>query len=182
MFNPVHHHCHPFMDFYKGLTCAEPRPLLIVRKSDTPIFWRACLLVVPAGLDPRTYSIGTLHNYSKLEKGWSAQSVRTFARKNQTNCDELVTLEFIPPKYREYNDVFEELERGFPLPKHSEDDHEIVLEAPEKLATGFNYNTNEKETKIFQVYIKKISEKVTSNNRSQKYPNPLCSFRKKPGN
>ena len=60
MFNPVHHHCHPFTDFYKGLTCVEPRPFLTARKSDTPIFWRACLLVVPAGLDPRTYSIGTL--------------------------------------------------------------------------------------------------------------------------
>ena len=31
--------------------------------SQTPLFfWRACLLVIPAGLDPRTYSIGTLHN------------------------------------------------------------------------------------------------------------------------
>ena len=61
MINPVHHRCHPFTDFYKRLTCVEPRPLLIARKSDTPILWRACLLVVPAGLDPRAYSIGTLH-------------------------------------------------------------------------------------------------------------------------
>ena len=60
MLNPVHHHCHPFTDFYKGLICVEPKPLFIARKSDTLIFWRACLLVVPAGLDPRTYSIGTL--------------------------------------------------------------------------------------------------------------------------
>ena len=60
MFNPVHHHCHPFTDFYKRLICVELRPLLTARKSDTPIFWRACLLVVPPGLDPRTYSIGTL--------------------------------------------------------------------------------------------------------------------------
>ena len=58
--NPAHHHCHPFTDFYKGLTCAELKPLLIARKSDTLIFWKACLLVVPAGLDQRTYSIGTL--------------------------------------------------------------------------------------------------------------------------
>ena len=62
MFNPVYHHCHLFTDSYKGLTCAEPKPLLTARKSDTPILWRACLLVVPAGLDPRTYSIGTLHD------------------------------------------------------------------------------------------------------------------------
>ena len=61
MFNPVHHYCHPFTDFYKGLTCVELRPFLTVRKSDTFILWRACLLVVPAGLNPRTYSIGTLH-------------------------------------------------------------------------------------------------------------------------
>ena len=62
MLNPVHHHCHPFTDSYKGLICAEPKPLLTARKSDTPIFWKACLLVVPAGLDQRTYNIGTLHN------------------------------------------------------------------------------------------------------------------------
>ena len=61
MFNPVHHHCHLFTDFYKGFTCAELKSFLLVRKSDTLILWRACLLVVPAGLDPRTYSIRTLH-------------------------------------------------------------------------------------------------------------------------
>ena len=60
MFNPVHYHCHPFTDFYKKLICVELKPLLTARKSDTLILWRACLLVVPAGLDPRTYSIGTL--------------------------------------------------------------------------------------------------------------------------
>ena len=62
MFNPVHHHCHLFTDFYKRLICAEPKTFFIVRKSDTFILWRACLLVVPAGLDPRTYSIGTLQD------------------------------------------------------------------------------------------------------------------------
>ena len=60
MFNPVHHHCHPFTDFYKKLICAEFKLFFLVRKSDTLIRWRACLLVVRAGLDPRTYSIGTL--------------------------------------------------------------------------------------------------------------------------
>ena len=60
MFNPVHHHCHPLTDFYKRFTCAEFKPFLFVRKSDTFIFWRDCLLVVPAGLDPCTYSIRTL--------------------------------------------------------------------------------------------------------------------------
>ena len=60
MFNLVHHHCHPFTDFYKRFICVEFRPLFIVRKSDTFILWRACLLVVPAGLDPCAYSIGTL--------------------------------------------------------------------------------------------------------------------------
>ena len=60
MFKLVHHHCHPFTDFYKGLICAELKPLLLARKSDTPILWKAYLLVVPAGFDPRTYSIGTL--------------------------------------------------------------------------------------------------------------------------
>ena len=53
MFNFVHHHCHLFTDFYKGLICVEPRPFLIARKSETFIFWRACLLVVPVGFDPR---------------------------------------------------------------------------------------------------------------------------------
>ena len=60
MLNPVHHHCLPFTDFYKRLICVEPRPFFTARKSDTLILWRACRLVVPAGLDPRTYSIGTL--------------------------------------------------------------------------------------------------------------------------
>ena len=84
-----------------------------------------------------------------------AENVEIFARKNQTSCDEFATLEFIPLKYKEYNDVFEKLEKSFPLPKHFENDYEIVLETPEKLATGFIYNTNEKKTKVFQVYIKK---------------------------
>ena len=61
MFNPVHHHCHPFTDFYKKLICAEFKPFFIVRKSNTFIFWKACLLVVPAGFDPRIYNIKTLH-------------------------------------------------------------------------------------------------------------------------
>ena len=92
----------------------------------------------------------------KIKKGLvGAKNVGTFARKNQTSCDEFATLEFIPPKYREYSDVFEKPKKSFPLPKHSENDHEIVLEAPEKLATGFIYNTNEEKTKSFQVYIKK---------------------------
>ena len=60
MFNPVYHHCHLFTDFYKRFTCVELKPFFIARKSDTFIFWKACLLVVPAGLDPRTCSIGTL--------------------------------------------------------------------------------------------------------------------------
>ena len=97
-----------------------------------------------------------------------AKNVGTFARKNQTSCDELATLEFIPPKYREYSDVFEKFEKSFPLPKHSENDHEIFLETPEKFATGFIYNTNEEKTKVYQVYIKKISEKVTLDIRNQK--------------
>ena len=60
------------------------------------------------------------------------------------------------------------LKKKIPLPKHSENDHEIVLEAPKKLATGFIYNTNEKETKILQVYIEKNLKKITSDIRSQK--------------
>ena len=60
MFNPVHHHCHPFTDYYKRFTCAEPKTFLIARKSNIFILWKTCLLVVPAGHDPRTYSIGTL--------------------------------------------------------------------------------------------------------------------------
>ena len=60
MFNPAYHHCHLFTDSYKGLTRVELKPFFIARKSDTLILWRACLLVVPAGLNPRTYSIRTL--------------------------------------------------------------------------------------------------------------------------
>ena len=66
MFYPVHHHYHLFTDFYKGLICVELRLFLTARKSDTFILWRACLLVVPAGLDSRTYSIGTLQTRPTL--------------------------------------------------------------------------------------------------------------------
>ena len=78
-----------------------------------------------------------------------AKSVGIFIRNNQINCDEFATLEFIPLKYKEYNNVFEEPEKSFPLPKHFENDYEIVLETPEKLATGFIYNTNEKKNDFF---------------------------------
>ena len=239
MFNPVHHHCYLFTDFYKRFTCAELKSLFIARKSDTFIFWRACLLVVPAGFNPRIYNIRTLHFNSSgrmdndriivlfslkrkpvetlLDSGatqnfmsmkyvkqnniplikkitprtfgsikpdekfrikyetkplWAinythkkqlvfdvfekwkpiylkiplfrkynpkivwksmqvtiknqlfkirkklvdAKSVKTFARKIQINCDEFATLEFIPLKYREHSDVFENPEKKIPLP------------------------------------------------------------------
>ena len=70
MFNLVYYHCHFFTDFYKRLICFELKPLLTVRKSDTFILWRACLLVVPAGLDPRTYSIGTLHSNTSVKQSF----------------------------------------------------------------------------------------------------------------
>ena len=81
MFNPAYHHCHPFTDFYKRLICVELKPLLTARKSDTFIFWRACLLVVPAGIDQRTYSIGTLHRivFSFFERrGKSIETKTTY--------------------------------------------------------------------------------------------------------
>ena len=78
-----------------------------------------------------------------------AAGVGTFTRKNQINCDEFATLEFILPKYKKSNGVFEKFEKRFLLPKYSEDDQEIVLKRPEKLATGFIYNTNEKK-KLFR--------------------------------
>ena len=53
MSNPVYYHCPPFTDSYKGFTCAELRPLLTVRQVRHLIFWKARLLVVPAGLNPR---------------------------------------------------------------------------------------------------------------------------------
>ena len=110
-----------------------------------------------------------------------AEGVGTFARKNQTNCDEFATLEFLPPKYREYGDVFEKPERGFPLPKHSENDHEIVLEAPGKLATGFIYNTNEEETNVFQVYIKRNLKKSYIRYSKSKVAQPVMFVPKKNG-
>ena len=83
MFNPVHHHCHPFTDFHKGLICAEFRPLLTVRKSDTPILWRACLLVVPAGLNPRIYNIKTLHFNNSVDNVPSP--ICLFFKNNKTS-------------------------------------------------------------------------------------------------
>ena len=64
MFNRVHHHCHPFTDFYKGFICVDFKPLFTARKLNIFIFWRACLSVVPVGFDPRIYNIKTLHSNS----------------------------------------------------------------------------------------------------------------------
>ena len=89
-----------------------------------------------------------------------AKNVGTFARKNQTNCDELATLEFILLKYKEYNDVFEEPEKIIPLPKHFENDYEIVLKVPENLTTGFIYNTNEKKGNFSNLYKKKFQTRL----------------------
>ena len=108
--------------------------------------------------------------------------VGIFARKNQTSCDEFATLEFITPKYKEYNDVFEKLEKSFPLPKHFENDHEIVLETPGKLATGFIYNINGKKTKTFQVYIKRNFKKNYIRHSKSKVTQPVMFVLKKTGN
>ena len=65
-----------------------------------------------------------------------AKNVKTFARKNQTNCDEFATLEFILPKYKKYNEVIEKPEKII-MPKYFENDHEIVLETPGKINNRF---------------------------------------------
>ena len=45
MFNPVHHHCYPFTDFYKNFTYVEPKPFFTVRQIKTtlsfggPVCW-----------------------------------------------------------------------------------------------------------------------------------------------
>ena len=77
MFNPVYYHCHPFTDFYKKFICVEFKPFLIVRKSDNFIFWKACLLVVPAGFNPRTYNIKTLHFNSSVDNVPSSKRFQT---------------------------------------------------------------------------------------------------------
>ena len=82
IFNPVHHHCHLFTDFYKKFTCVEFKPLLIVRKSDTFIFWKACLLVVPAGFNPRIYNIKTLH-YNSSGKMYNDRIIVLFSYKKK---------------------------------------------------------------------------------------------------
>ena len=110
-----------------------------------------------------------------------AKSVGTFARKNQTSCDEFVTLKFIPPKYKKYNDVLEEFEKSFPLPKYSENDHEIVLEASEKLATGLIYSTNEEEPKTFQVYIENNLKRGYIRHSKSKITQPVIFVPKKKG-
>ena len=67
------------------------------------------------------------------------------------------------------------------MPKHSENDHEIVLEAPGKLATGFIYNTNEEETKAYQVYIKKNLKKCYIRHSKSKITQPVIFVPKKNG-
>ena len=55
----------------------------------------------------------TIKNQLFKIKKWliDVKGVGTFARKNQTSCDEFATLEFIPPKYKEYSDVLEKFEK-----------------------------------------------------------------------
>ena len=86
IFNPVHHHCHLFTDFYKRFTCVEFKPFFIARKSNTFIFWRACLLVVPAGFDPRTYNIKTLHFNSSVDNVPSSPVFQTSKKLWNTPC------------------------------------------------------------------------------------------------
>ena len=65
-------------------------------------------------IDWRSMQVTIKNQLFKIRKRLvGAKSVGTFGRKNQTNCDELATLEFIPPKYKKYNDVFEEPEKKF---------------------------------------------------------------------
>ena len=119
-------------------------------------------------IDWRSMQVTIKNQLFKIKKRLvGAKNVGIFARKNQTNCDEFATLEFIPPKYKEYNDVFEKPENGFLLPKHSENDYEIVLETPEKLTTGFIYNTNEEKNGNFSNLHKKNSNGVISDIRNQ---------------
>ena len=65
------------------------------------------------------------------------------------------------------------------LPKHSENDYEIVLEAPEKLATSLIYNINEEETKVFQVYIKRNLKKGYIKYSKSKIAQPVMFVPKK---
>ena len=133
-------------------------------------------------IDWRSMQVTIKNQLFKIKKGLvGAKNVGTFARKNQTNCDELATLEFILPKYKEYNDVFEKIEKKIPLPKFSENDHEIVLETPEKLITGSIYNTNEKKTKFFQVYIKRNLKKSYIRYSKSKITQPVMFVPKKNG-
>ena len=57
----------------------------------------------------------------------------------------------------------------------------LVSEAPEKLATGFIYNTNEKETKVFQVYIKRNLKKGYIRHSKSKITQPVMFVPKKNG-
>ena len=151
--------------------------------------WRPIYLGIPwfrkwnPEIDWRSMQVTIKNQLFKIRRGLvGAEGVGTPARKNQTSCDELATLEFIQPKYKEYADVFEEPEKSFPLPKHSEDGHEIVLETPEKLATGLIYNTNEKKTKAFQVYIKRNLKKGYIRHSKSRITQPVMFVPKKTGN
>ena len=53
MFNPVHHHCHFFMDFYKNSEGLNLNHFLLFGKSDNLYPLEGLFLIVPAGFDPR---------------------------------------------------------------------------------------------------------------------------------
>ena len=82
MFNLVHNYCHPITDFYKKFICVESKPFFIVRKSNTFIFWKAYLLVVSVGFDPRIYNIKTLYFNSSVDNVPSSTCL--FFKNNKT--------------------------------------------------------------------------------------------------
>ena len=80
--------------------------------------WKPIYLGIPwfrkwnPKIDWRSMQVTIKNQLFKIKRGLvGAKNVGTFARKNQTSCAEFATLEFILPKYREYSDVFEKLQK-----------------------------------------------------------------------
>ena len=127
-------------------------------------------------IDWRSMQVTIKNQLFKIRKGLvGAKNVGTFARKNQTNCDEFATLEFIPPKYREYNNVFEEFEKSFPRNRFG---------STGKIGNRFYLqHKRKKKTKTFSVYIERnLKKSYIRHSISNVNPTRYVCSKKKPGN
>ena len=99
----------------------------------------------------------------------------------KTSQEELAMMENVRPKYTQYSDVLEEPSGGLPLPRNTENDHEIIINNPEKLKTGPIYSLNEEQERVLDEYLKKNLKRGYIRYSSSPAAQPVIFVRKKSG-